>query len=428
MEPQIDVAGPSRRTVLKLLGAGGLVAALPGLAACSSSPGDIRLEETKPEVVGYFDNLVSEFNKTHPGIHVTHDSTSSLIAQFVRGAPPDIDCDNYNLTTSIFIARGVLANLAHLPEAKTIDPKVQALVTQYAQFGHETSVLPFSIAAAGVIYNVETFDKAGVEVPRTWSELLAACDKFKSKNIVPIYATYKDSWTVQQGMWDYVGGGTLNVADFFRRLNDEGDNLSSSSPVSFEKDFAPVVDKMQQLLPYSNSDAASRAYADGNSAFAQGQGAMYLQGPWAIGEIAAINPKLKVATFPLPATDNPDDTKCRVNLDLAIWIPRSLSGAKRANAIKVLQYLMQPQIVNAYNQTNLAFSPLKNPPPVRDSRIAGLEPYVRSGRFYQGPGTYVPNVIPIGNYLQAFVLTKNGKQLLQKLDSDFRRLAKRTSA
>jgi hypothetical protein len=40
----------------------------------------------------------------------------------------------------------------------------------------------------------------------------------------------------------------------------------------------------------------------------------------------------------------------------------------------------------------------------------------------------VPNVIPIGNYLQAFVLTKNGKQLLQKLDSDFRRLAKRTSA
>jgi raffinose/stachyose/melibiose transport system substrate-binding protein len=117
-----------------------------------------------------------------------------------------------------------------------------------------------------------------------------------------------------------------------------------------------------------------------------------------------------------------------VNLDLAIWIPRSLPAAKRANAITVLQYLMQPKIVDAYNEANLAFSPLKNPPPVKDARITGLEPYVRAGRFYQGPGTYVPNVIPLQNYLQSFVLSKNGKQLLQHLDSDFRRLAKRTSA
>ena len=150
-------AGMSRRTMMKTVGLGTAALAVPGLVAgCSSSSGGatrIVLEETKPEVVPYFDNLVAKFNASQSHVAVTHDSTSNLIAEFVRGNPPAIDCDNYNLTTSIFVARGVLADLAGLPQAKTIDPNIQALVTQYASYHGETSVLPYSVAAEGVIYN-----------------------------------------------------------------------------------------------------------------------------------------------------------------------------------------------------------------------------------------------------------------------------------
>ena len=126
----------------------------------------IVFEETKPEVVPYFDNLVAKFNASQSHVVVSHDFTSNLIAEFVRGNPPAIDCDNYNLTTSIFVARGVLADLAGLPQAKTIDPNIQALVTQYASYHGETSVLPYSVAAEGVIYNVDLFDKVGVSSVR----------------------------------------------------------------------------------------------------------------------------------------------------------------------------------------------------------------------------------------------------------------------
>src|ERR1700704_2418166 len=197
-------AAISRRTMIKTMGLGTAALAVPGVFAGfpSSSGGrtSIRLEETKPEVIPYFDNLVAKFNASQKSISVTHDSASSLIAEFVRGDPPDIDCDNYNLTTSIFVGRGVLANLAGLPQAKTIDPNIQALVTQYASYKGETSVLPYSVAAEGVIYNPDLFDKVGVSaVPTTWSEFLAVCEKFKSKGIVPIYQTYGDTWTLQQG-------------------------------------------------------------------------------------------------------------------------------------------------------------------------------------------------------------------------------------
>ena len=158
IRPVTPTAGPvlGRRTAMKALGLGTAALAAPGLIAGCSSGGSrtsIVFEETKPEVVPYFNNLVAKFNASQSHVVVSHDFTSNLIAEFVRGNPPAIDCDNYNLTTSIFVARGVLADLASLPQAKTIDPNIQALVTQYASYHGETSVLPYSVAAEGVIYN-----------------------------------------------------------------------------------------------------------------------------------------------------------------------------------------------------------------------------------------------------------------------------------
>src|SRR3984885_14824657 len=93
-------AGMSRRTMMKTVGLGTAALAVPGLVAgCSSAGGRTRVvfEETKPEVVPYFNNLVAKFNAMQSSVSVTHDFTSSLIAEVVRGNPPAIDCDNYNL-------------------------------------------------------------------------------------------------------------------------------------------------------------------------------------------------------------------------------------------------------------------------------------------------------------------------------------------
>jgi raffinose/stachyose/melibiose transport system substrate-binding protein len=427
-------AGMSRRTMMKTLGLGTAAFAVPGLVAgCSSSSSGgatkIVFEETKPEVVPYFDNLVAKFNASQSHVVVTHDSISSLIAEFVRGDPPAIDCDNYNLTTSIFVARGVLADLASLPQAKTIDPNIQALVTQYASYHGETSILPYSVAAEGVIYNVDLFDKVGVSaVPTTWTEFLAVCEKFKSAGITPVYQTYGDTWTTQQGLFDYTVGGMIDVAAFYQQLAREGTNLGPNSAVSFEKDFTAPCQKMLSLAPYFNDNAIAKYYVNGNTAFAAGQAGMYMQGPWAVGEVLAINPKLKMGTFALPTTDDASQTKCRVNLDLAIWLPRSQAPAQRAAAIQFLDYLMQPSVLNAYNQANLAFSPLKNAPPQTSPIVTGLQKYVSSGRFYQGPGTYVPLTIPVGNFIQEMMLTGNVSGFTSSMDGAFKRLAIRTSA
>jgi len=185
---------------------------------------------------------------------------------------------------------------------------------------------------------------------------------------------------------------------------------------------------MLSLRPYFNTNPIAEHYAQGNLAFANSQAGMYMQGPWAVGDILGINPKLKMGTFPLPATEDAAQTKCRVNLDLAVWLPRSQSSSQRAAALQFLDYLMQPSVVNAYNQANLAFSPLKGAPPQTSPIVSGLNDYVSSGRFYQGAGTYVPISIPVANFIQELMLTGNVSGFTSSMDGAFQRLAIRTSA
>lgn len=412
--------------MLRLAGGAALALAAP-LPACSSSgTTQIRFLMNKPEVVGYFTELVAAYNDSQSAVRVFLDTTpTSITAQFIRGAPPDIACYNYNLEAGTFVSAGALSDLSDLPEAATIDPAVQDLVTQYASFEGETSVLPYSVTAAGVIYNPQLFDDSGVSVPTTYPELLSACETFVDAGVAPIFGTYRDTWTMQQGLFDYTTGSVVDVAAFYAELAEVGTDFEPGSELSFSRVLADPVARMVELAGFSNPDAPSRTYPDGNLAFGRAEAAMLLQGPWALGEIAKADPDLPVATFALPMTDDPADTKVRVNLDLALWIPRSTPRADAARDF--LQYLMQPDVINAYNADNQASSPLRDAPAQPDERLAGLQPYVTQAAFYQGAGTYIPTTVPLGNYLQEALVSGDADGFLRTLDADWRRLALRSA-
>ena len=410
---------------------GGMLALVLGttlaLGGCAASPGDgpaeITFHMSKPEAIPFFRELTKQFNAEQSDIHVTLDTASNLSAGFLRGNPPDVGLLNYNMEMSRFMERGALSDLSDMPEAERIRPDVQDLVDQYATFPGRTSVLPYSVAAASVIYNVQMFEDNGIAVPTTWDELIAACETLKAAGITPIYSTYKEPWTVGQGLFDYTVGGTIDVADFYDQMNEEGTNVGPDSPVSFQKTLHDPVERMVELAGYSNDDAESRGYGDGNVAFAKGEAAMYLQGPWALGEIAKTDPDLELGTFPLPVTDDPNDRKVRVNLDLALWIPE-VSNDKGA-ARQFVSYLMQQDVMDDYNAEFLAFGTTTDAAPATDERIIGMQEYYDEAKFYQGPSRAIPLTIPTDNYLQAIVTGASIERTLQQLDEDWARLALR---
>src|SRR6478736_3738687 len=295
------------------------------LAACAGDGRDeVRFAFSKREAIGFMTELVDEYNAAQTDVRVVLDTSGVDVvsASFVRGNPPDIALANYNMESARFVQRGALSDLSDTEAATRIRPDLQPLMDQYGSYPGRTSALPYSVMAASVIYNEQIFAEQGTDV----------------------------------------GPG---------------------SAVSFEKDFTGPLEQATELAQYVNPDAASRGYGDGNLAFAQGGAAMYLQGPWAFSEIAKTAPDLPLGTFPLPMTDDPDDLAVRVNVDLAAWIPVEAKHPEAARDF--LEYLYRPEVIEAYNASQLGFTPTIDAAPVDDPRVAGMASYYEDNRVYQGP-------------------------------------------
>ncbi len=415
----------SRRTFLQALGAAGATAALASCARPSSSGvTEIVFYQSKPEVIGYFDELIDQFHRTQDRIRVRHDATSNLAGSFVRETPPDIGCLNYNFEISRYVERGALSDLGDMPEAGRIIEELQPLVDVTATYPGRTSVIPYSLMAAAVLYNREIFAANGLEPPTTWTEFLAVCETLTAAGVTPIYSTFKDPWTIAQGHFDYTVGGLVDTTEFFARLKEQGADVGPDSPVAFQKQFVEPVERMQELVRYSNDNAASRGYGDGNLAFANGEAAMYLQGPWALTEIAKTNPAMDVGAFPLPMTEDPDDRKVRVNIDLALWIPEG--SAKKEAAREFLSFLMQPDVIDAYNAQALGFGVTEGAAPVTNETLVELKEYYDRAAFYLGASQLVPQSIPLQNYAQSLAAGAAPEPVLRTLDADWARLAFRS--
>lgn len=408
--------------------AGAAALALVGaaLTGCSTAGGTetIRFTFSKREAIEFMTELVAQYNASQDKVRVEIDTSGVDVvsASFVRGNPPDIMLANYNYEIARFVQRCALTDLSGTEAASTIRDDLQPLMEQYGSCEGRTSALPYSVMGASVIYNKEIFEQQGLEVPQTWDELLAVCDQLKEAGIDPFYGTFKDDWTVAQGWYDYTAGGSVDVIDFFDTLAEEGTEVGPDSEVSFQNDFAEPMERMLQLATeYTNADAASRGYGDGNLAFGKGEAAMYLQGPWAFSEIEKTAPDLELGTFPLPMTDDPADLGVRVNMDLAAMIPE---GSQHQEAARdFLEYLFLPENIEEYNASQLGFTPTNDAPAPDDPRVEGMVEYYDNGQIYQGPSVLVPRTLPVFNYAQAMVLGASTTSTLRTMDADWARIA-----
>ncbi|MFK4762328.1 ABC transporter substrate-binding protein [Microbacterium sp. ZW T5_45] len=421
----------TRRTTVSVkplrLAAGATALLLVGaLAGCAGGDGreTIRFTFSKREAIAFMNDLVAEYNASQDDVRVEIDTSGVDVvsASFVRGNPPDIMLANYNFEVARFVQRCALTDLSETDAAASVREDLQPLMDQYGSCEGRTSALPYSVMAASVIYNQEIFDQQGLDVPQTWDELIAVCEQLQAAGITPFYGTFKDDWTVGQGWYDYAIGGSVDIIDFFDEMNAEGTEVGADSAVSFQKDFAEPLDRMTELAStYVNEDAASRGYGDGNLAFSKGEAAMYLQGPWAFSEIAKTAPDLQLGTFPLPMTDDASDLAVRVNMDLAAMIPE---GSRHQDAARdFLEFLYEPENIEAYNESQLGFTPTTDAPTPSDPRIAGMTEYYDSGQIYQGPSVLVPKTLPVFNYAQAIVLGADAQSTLRTMDADWARIA-----
>ena len=105
--------------------------------------------------------------------------------------------------------------------------------------------------------------------------------------------------------------------------------------------------------------------------------------------------------------------------------PRPDVDERKRRKVEPIYYLFQPDVMNAYNESQLGYGTTTDAAPVTDPRIVGMKPYFDEARFYTGASQAIPLTIPTENYLQGIVTGAGVEPTLQTLDADWARLALR---
>lgn len=411
----------SRRS---FLAAGAATLAAGGaLAGCSSKDdGAVHLElfQFKSEAINLFTRICEDFNAANPGIVVSQnfqaDNITSLRARLVKGDVPDLITINGDYSYGALARTGVFYDFATTSLLDGVNPSVASILdTLGTGAPGQTNGVAFADNGSGIIYNKDVFEQAGVEPPTTWAGLIEVCDQLQAQGINPFYWATKDSWTGAPAFSSLSGSFLTDgvTAWYDRRRVLDG-------RTSF-RELTPVFEKMRQVYQYGNADKAALGYNDGNQGFAQGRGAMYWHGTYAIPAIRSYNPDINLGTFATPA-DEAADTKVVSGVDVALTMGKD--PAHPEESLRFLEYLMSEANMSAYCSEQTAY-PTLTTLKADDPALEGLQPYFDDGRLATYSDHSFPPAITLNAYLQQYLFNGDLDQLITTLDTQWDKVVKR---
>jgi multiple sugar transport system substrate-binding protein len=240
----------------------------------------------------YVQEAVDEFNNSQDEIFVNaqYIPREELMKQYtigvVSGELPDcgmVDNPDHNSYASMGVFEDITDLYNSWDEANFLDGSLNSCKYDGKLYG-----IPWGNNCLGLFYNEDMLSAAGVEVPTTWSELEAACEKLTTDSVkgLAISAIGNEEGTFQYMPWLLSSGGS--VTD----LTSDG----SKASLSYLSNLAEK--------GYISKECVNWTQADAEKQFASGQAAMMINGPWQFSGLADDAPDLKYGVTKVPKSDD----------------------------------------------------------------------------------------------------------------------------
>lgn len=415
------------RRVTAVVAAGAVITLLGGCASSADAEvTTLNFFQFKGEALEDFDEMIAAFEADNPDIRIRQnqvaDADTLIRTLLVKDRVPDIITLNANGNFGRLAQAGVFHDFSDEQVLKTINPAVQEILADLGTFGDEVNGLGYVNNANGVIYNQDIFEEQGLEVPETWDEFVAVCDALVAAGITPFYGTLADSWTGIPS-WNALGAYPAQD-DFFDKLRAQGEDVGPDSEVSFQKNFAEVMDQQYTLFSYMQEGYRGRTYDDGNAAFANGESAMLLQGIWATNPIKQVNPDIRMGIFPYPGTDDPDDRLLVSGVDVVFTMGKD--SPKEEAAMRFIEYAFQKDVIEGFAASQNMVPSVLGAELSDDAALQSVKPYFDDGRITGFIDHQVPPSIPLIPIDQEFLFNGDAESALAALDNEWRKVAART--
>ena len=313
--------GLARRARTQLLLAGSVVALAGGVATVAASETQAATAHKSSSVVHLtwwtmwsgstlktLDQMVAQFNKTHPGIQVTETnipsdattSTAKLLSAIAAGDPPDIFTEWWPEIGS-FAARGDIDPMnAYLNGAYAKFEKWEyPVAVQGGTYNKQLYAVPMSLNSWALYYNKSVLAKAGINSP--------------PKSLAQLNADQAKLWQTNGSQISQIGfypDTNENGFQFYTTYFGATNCITKSGKYDFEN-CAGAKREMNWIASYdkySYSNVMALQTALGQVAGGQtdiwtaGKSGFVLSGPWEGTNVPAQNPSLQgkfgVESFP----------------------------------------------------------------------------------------------------------------------------------
>ena len=236
-------------------------------------------------------------------------------------------------------AEGVIRNLDALDKANGWQATIPPQVLPFVRNGDDLIAVPINMHRQNWVWaNKAAFDKAGIQQPRTWAELIADGDKLKAAGIIPL-AMGDEPWQIQvifDALVADIGG-----PDFYRKA------LVDLDPEALSSDtMKQVFDTLRQVRGLVDDGFNGRDWAVATGMVIDGQAAMQVMGDWAKGEFIAANkaPGKDFQCAAAPGTAN----AFTFNVDSFILFKLKDAAAQKAQS-DLASSIMSPEFQEVFN-------------------------------------------------------------------------------
>jgi len=231
------------------------------------------------------------------------------------------------------------------------------------------------------LYNKKIYEELGLEVPKTWDELMENSEKIKAAGKTAVIGTYGEIWTSQLPILADYYNVNSEVPDFAEQYT-AGEAKYSNTPEAL-RGFERIQEIGERGL--MNEDFAVATYNQGMEMLANGEGAHYPM-------LSQVLPLIKenygdkvedIGVFPQPS-DSPDTN------GLTVWMPSGIMINKESAHVdaakKWMEFYISDKAIEIYESHSKSIGPyvIEGVEVPEDSYAAVKEmmPYFESGNVY----------------------------------------------
>jgi N,N'-diacetylchitobiose transport system substrate-binding protein len=289
------------------------------------------MDPGSPKLQSVVKSYATSFQATNPGTKVNiqfvpwaqaHDKFTTALA---GGKVPDV-AEMGTTWTPEFADEGAFEQVSKPAQGQYVSSLVDAATVDGKLWGK-----PWYAGARGLIYRKDVLQKAGVAVPKTWDELLAASKAIKAKvpGISPMGYTGLTEHMYLPTIWQAGGQiATQNGENWTSALN----SPQAVKAIQFYTDFYKEGLTPKASIGWEEPDA--------QEAFINGDIAMLVAGGWTYNSIIQTKPGMKsrVGTALEPAGPSGKDTAFAGGSHLVVF--KESKDRDLANAF--VDYMLKP--------------------------------------------------------------------------------------